>query len=100
MIARRIGYRSRSIVALKCSNYQADGKFAMCFRMKHRKNDEENHWLQASPDLQDFLADLTHRTSPCATTAWPRKAPSSYRSSPATYRFGKREGSENSLPTL
>jgi len=63
MIARRIGYRSRSIVALKWSNYQADGKFAMCFRVKHRKSDEENHWLPASPGLQDFLADLT-KTSP------------------------------------
>jgi hypothetical protein len=63
MLARRLGYRSQSIVAVKWSNYQPDAKFGMCFRMFHRKNKEDDHWLPAAPDLQDFLATLT-KTSP------------------------------------
>jgi integrase len=62
MMARHVGYRSQSIVAVKWSNYQPDPKFGMCFRIRHRKNKEE-HWLPAAPVLQDFLADLT-KTSP------------------------------------
>jgi integrase len=63
MIARHVGYRSQSIVAVKWPNYQKDDRFGMCFRMAHRKNREDNHWLPASPQLQNFLAGLT-RTSP------------------------------------
>jgi integrase len=58
MIARHLGYRSQSTVAVKWSNYQPDERFGMCFRMAHRKNNEGQHWLPASPELQDFLAAL------------------------------------------
>jgi integrase len=61
MIARHVGYRSQSTVAVKWSNYQPDERFGMCFRMDHRKNDE-HHWLPASPELQAFLAALKVRT--------------------------------------
>jgi integrase len=63
MIARHLGYRSQSIVAVQWSNYQPDPRFGMCFRMNHRKNDEEGHWLPASPQLQAFLADIKVRTA-------------------------------------
>lgn len=61
MIARHVGYRSQSTVAVKWSNYQPDERFGMCFRIDHRKNGE-HHWLPASPDLQAFLAALKVRT--------------------------------------
>lgn len=61
MIARHLGYRSQSTVAVKWTNYQPDERFGMCFRMDHRKNDE-HHWLPASPVLQAYLADLKVRT--------------------------------------
>jgi integrase len=61
MIARHLGYRSQSTVAVKWSNYQPDERFGKCFRMDHRKNGER-HWLPASPELQSFLADLKVRT--------------------------------------
>jgi len=61
MIARHIGYRSQSTVAVKWANYQPDERFGMCFRMDHRKNGER-HWLPASPELQAYLADLKVRT--------------------------------------
>lgn len=61
MIARHVGYRSQSTVAVKWANYQPDERFGMCFRMDHRKNGE-HHWLPASPDLQAYLADLKVRT--------------------------------------
>lgn len=61
MIARHIGYRSQSIVAVTWKNYQPDPRFRMCFRMAHRKNGER-HWLPASPLLQDYLASLKVRT--------------------------------------
>jgi integrase len=63
MIARHLGYRSQSIVTVEWSNYQPDARFGMCFRMHHRKNDEEGHWLPASPQLQAFLADIKVRTA-------------------------------------
>ncbi|MBR0800849.1 hypothetical protein JQ615_36355 [Bradyrhizobium jicamae] len=63
MIARYLGYRSQSIVAVEWANYQPDPRFGMCFRMNHRKNDEEGHWLPAAPALQAFLASLTVRTA-------------------------------------
>jgi integrase len=62
MIARHVGYRSQSTVAVKWANYQPDPRFGMCFRMNHRKNNEDGHWLPASPQLQAFLADLKVRT--------------------------------------
>ena len=58
MIARHLGYRSQSTVAVKWANYERDECFGMCFRMQHRKNGER-HWLPASPELQAFLAGLT-----------------------------------------
>lgn len=61
MLARHIGYRSQSIVVVSWPHYQADPRFGMCFRMKHKKNDEY-HWLPASPDLQTFLASIKVRT--------------------------------------
>lgn len=62
MIARHLGYRSQSIVAVTWKNYQPDPRFRMCFRMSHRKNDEDQHWLPASPQLQAYLTDLKIRT--------------------------------------
>jgi hypothetical protein len=62
MIARHLGYRSQSIVAVSWKHYQADTRFRMCFRMAHRKNREDNHWLPASPELQAYLACLKVRT--------------------------------------
>ncbi len=61
MLARHLGYRSQSTVAVTWANYQPDPKFGMCFRMSHRKNDEL-HWLPASPDLQAYLAGVKVRT--------------------------------------
>jgi hypothetical protein len=61
MIARHLGYRSQSTVAVKWTNYQVDERFGMCFRMDHRKNGEK-HWLPASPALQTFLAGIKVRT--------------------------------------
>lgn len=57
MLARHVGYRSQSTVAVTWLNYQADPRFGMCFRMRHRKNAEE-HWFPATPALQEFLAGL------------------------------------------
>lgn len=62
MIARHLGYRSQSIVAVTWKSYQQDPRFRMCFRMTHRKNREDQHWLPASPELQAYLADLKVRT--------------------------------------
>jgi len=61
MIARHLGYRSQSIVAVTWKAYQPDPRFRMCFRMTHRKNAEQ-HWLPASPQLQAYLADMKVRT--------------------------------------
>lgn len=58
MIARYVGYRGQSIVALKWSHYQPDQRFGMCFRMSHRKNSEENHWLPVAPVLRAYLDGL------------------------------------------
>jgi integrase len=57
MLARYVGYRSQSIVRVDWTNYKPNNRFGMCFRMRHKKNDEE-HWLPASPELQAFLAEL------------------------------------------
>ncbi|MFZ5713080.1 MAG: tyrosine-type recombinase/integrase [Bradyrhizobium sp.] len=57
MIARHVGYRSQSIVAVSWENYQKDRRFGMCFRMNHKKN-AEKHWLPASPELQAYLAAI------------------------------------------
>lgn len=62
MLARYVGYRSQSVVAVKWKNYQPDPRFGMCFRMKHKKNNEE-HWLPAAPALQAFLASIKVRTT-------------------------------------
>ena len=61
MLARHLGYRSQSIVAVSWPHYQTDPRFGLCFRMKHKKNDEV-HWLPASPELQAFLASIKVRT--------------------------------------
>jgi integrase len=61
MIARHVGYRSQSTVAVKWTNYQPDERFGMCFRMTHKKNSEQ-HWFPASSEVQAFLADLKVRT--------------------------------------
>jgi integrase len=61
MLARHVGYRSQSIVVVTWQHYQQDPRFGMCFRMKHKKNDED-HWLPASPELQAFLASIKVRT--------------------------------------
>jgi integrase len=61
MLARHVGYRSQSVVAVAWPNYQPDPRFGMCFRMRHKKNAEE-HWLPASPEIQMFLASLKVRT--------------------------------------
>jgi integrase len=57
MVARHLGYRSQSIVAVKWSDYQNDPRFGKCFRFTHKKNHEQ-HWLPASPELQEYLAGL------------------------------------------
>ena len=62
MLARYVGYRSQSTVAARWTNYQQDPRFGMCFRMKHKKNNEE-HWLPAAPELQAFLASIKVRTT-------------------------------------
>lgn len=62
MIARHLGYRSQSVVAVTWKSYQPDPRFRMCFRMAHRKNREDQHWLPASPQLQAYLAGLKVRT--------------------------------------
>jgi integrase len=62
MLARHLGYRSQSIVAVQWSNYQADQRFGKCFRTTHKKNSEQ-HWLPASPELQRFLASLKVRVT-------------------------------------
>jgi integrase len=61
MLARHVGYRSQSIVAVTWLHYEQDPRFGMCFRMKHKKNNED-HWLPASPALQAFLAAIKVRT--------------------------------------
>ena len=62
MLARHLGYRGQSVVRVEWSNYQPDPRFGKCFRMNHKKNAEQNHWLPASPELQAFLASLKVRT--------------------------------------
>lgn len=62
MLARHLGYRSQSIVAVMWTHYQPDETYGMCFRMSHRKNDEQQHWLPASPELQEHLTGLKVRT--------------------------------------
>jgi integrase len=67
MVARHVGYRSQSIVAVTWENYQKDRRFGMCFRMNHKKN-AEKHWLPASPELQAYLAAIKpkHASGPIA----------------------------------
>lgn len=60
MIARYLGYRSQSIVAVCWSDYQDDPAYGKCFRFTHDKNDEA-HWLPAAPELQAYLASLKVR---------------------------------------
>jgi integrase len=62
MIARHAGYRAQSIARVQWSNYQPDPVYRKCFRMDHRKNKQDQHWLPAAPDLQEFL-DKLDRTS-------------------------------------
>ena len=62
MLARHLGYRSQSTVAVTWADYQPDPRFGMCFRMTHRKNGEQ-HWLPASPELQAFLAAIKVRSA-------------------------------------
>lgn len=62
MLARYVGYRVQSISRVQWSNYQDDPVYGKCFRMDHKKNDEEQHWLPVVPELQTFLDGLT-RTS-------------------------------------
>jgi integrase len=62
MIARHLGYRSQSIVAVKWPNYQPDPRFGKCFRMAHKKNSEQ-HWFPASAALQEHLASLKVRSA-------------------------------------
>jgi len=61
MIARYVGYRSQSIVAVAWTDYQDDPAFGKCFRFTHGKNDEA-HWIPAVPELQAYLAGLKVRT--------------------------------------
>jgi integrase len=61
MLARHLGYRSQSIVAVMWTHYQPDADYGMCFRVRHKKNDEV-HWLPAAPELQEYLAGLKVRT--------------------------------------
>jgi hypothetical protein len=49
--------------------------FRMCFRMAHRKNREDNHWLPASPELQAYLACLKVRTKDVLSLDWKPDAP-------------------------
>jgi hypothetical protein len=51
MLARYLGYRSQSTVAVKWTNHEPDPDYGMCFRMSHRKNDERHHWLPVAPEL-------------------------------------------------
>jgi integrase len=67
MIARYLGYRSQSIVAVKWTNYKPDERFGACFRMNHRKNNEDNHWLPAAPILQAYLDGLDRTSDVIAT---------------------------------
>jgi integrase len=62
MIARHAGYRAQSIANVQWSNYQPDPVYGKCFRMDHRKNKQEQHWLPVAPELQEFL-DKLDRTS-------------------------------------
>jgi integrase len=62
MLARYVGYRVQSIARVQWSNYQDDPVYGKCFRMDHRKNKEDQHWLPAAPELQAFLDGL-ERTS-------------------------------------
>ena len=57
------------------------------------QQERRHHWLPASPELQAFLASLKVRTAKgkiavCAATASPGRAPSSCRSSQATFLTG------------
>jgi hypothetical protein len=49
MIARHLGYRSQSIVVVGWLNYQSDGRFGRCFRMAHKKNNEQLRMIAKSP---------------------------------------------------
>lgn len=66
MIARHAGYRGQSIVRVQWSNYQHDPKYKKCFRATHKKNLEQ-HWVPATPGLQDFLKGLTRTSLHIAT---------------------------------
>jgi integrase len=61
MIARYAGYRSQSIVRISWTDYQDDPTFGKCFRLTHRKNDEQ-HWVPVELELQAYLAALKIRT--------------------------------------
>lgn len=66
MLARHIGYRSQSLARLQWSGYQMDPVYGKCFRMTHKKNNEQN-WLPASPELQEFLDGLERTSTHVAT---------------------------------
>lgn len=66
MLARHIGYRGQSIVRTQWSSYQRDPQYKKCFRSTHKKNDEQ-HWVPASIDLQDFLNGLARTSTFIAT---------------------------------
>lgn len=62
MIARYVGYRSQSIVAVCWTHYQDDAEFGKCFRFTHKKNDEQ-HWVPVVTELQAYLASLKVRST-------------------------------------
>lgn len=66
MLARYIGYRSQSLARLQWSNYQPDPVYGKCFRATHKKNNEQN-WLPARPELQEFLDGLDRTSTFIAT---------------------------------
>lgn len=66
MIARYVGYRGQSIAKIQWSHYEPDPDYGMCFRFKHKKNDEF-HWMPAPPELQIFLTGLMRSSTYIAT---------------------------------
>lgn len=66
MIARHVGYRGQSIVRTQWANYQTDPMYGKCFRATHKKNSEQ-HWVPASPELQEFLDGLDRTSLHIAT---------------------------------
>lgn len=66
MLARNVGYRGQTLIALQWKHFLPDVTYGKCFRITAKKNDEPT-WIPATPEIQTFLDGLTRTSLHIAT---------------------------------